>query len=380
MVEALSPQALSMLIGSIYDCALAPDRWEGTLAAIRDAFAARTAILSLVDRRHGRLLLNRTVGIEPYQMEAVARHTPEINARTEEALASAGGSLDVPFRLSHHWREYMDTSPYVQECVTPYGIVDILQYFLIHTPTHYSVIAWSRHEQHGIFTAHDLEAGALLLPHLRQAVTISNILDVRTIERAQMAETLDQLRCGVVLTDAEGRMLHANRSAEDMLRRGDPIRAVGGALQARVPSAARELRSAIRIAGEDEARVGKAGLAIRLTRPEAPPVFAHVLPMNGGDLRTRLSPAAVAAVFIGAVPDERDGANAMAAAYGLTPAETRVLASLLAGHTLAETAVGLGIAATTAKSHLKNIFLKTGVSRQADLVRLSMQGIPPAAP
>lgn len=241
------------------------------------------------------------------------------------------------------------------------------------------MIAWSRHEQHGIFTAHDLEVGALLLPHLRQAVTISNMLDVRTIERAQMAETLDQLRCGVVLTDAEGRMLHANRSAEDMLRRGDPIRAVGGALQARVPSAARELRSAIRIAGEDEARVDKAGLAIRLIRPEAPPVFAHVLPMNGGNLRTRLSPAAVAAVFIGAVPDERDGANAMAAAYGLTPAETRVLASLLAGHTLAETAVGLGIAATTAKTHLKNIFLKTGVSRQADLIRLSMQGIPPAS-
>ena len=32
MAEPLSPQALSALIGSIYDCALDPDRWERMLA------------------------------------------------------------------------------------------------------------------------------------------------------------------------------------------------------------------------------------------------------------------------------------------------------------------------------------------------------------
>jgi hypothetical protein len=72
--------------------------------------------------------------------------------------------------------------------VKPYGIVDILQYFLIHTPTHYSVAGWARHERHGIYTERDFELGGLLLPHLRRAVTISNVLDVRTIERARMAE------------------------------------------------------------------------------------------------------------------------------------------------------------------------------------------------
>ena len=33
MTEAISPQALSQLIGSIYDCALEPDRWDRTLAS-----------------------------------------------------------------------------------------------------------------------------------------------------------------------------------------------------------------------------------------------------------------------------------------------------------------------------------------------------------
>ncbi len=60
----------------------------------------------------------------------------------------------------------------------------------------------------------------------------------------------------------------------------------------------------------------------------------------------------------------------MAAAFGLTPAETRLLASLFAGRTLAETAATLGITRTTAKTHLEHIFLKTGVTRQAELMRL----------
>src|SRR5262249_42921707 len=120
----------------------------------------------------------------------------------------------------------------------------------------------------------------------------------------------------------------------------------------------------------NEAGIGKTGLAIRLTEPDMPPIFAHVLPLTGSDFRTRLQPAAVAAVFIGAPADEQDGADTVAAAFRLTAAETPALASLFAGRPRAEPAATLGIAATTAKTHLEHIFLKTGVNRQAELMRL----------
>jgi DNA-binding CsgD family transcriptional regulator len=163
---------------------------------------------------------------------------------------------------------------------------------------------------------------------------------------------------------------NANRLAEHMLNKGGPIQSPQGVLQATTPSAASELRSALSLAARNEARIGKAGLAIRLTEPDVPPIFAHVLPLTGSDFRTRLQPAAVAAVFIGAPPDAQDGANAVAAAFGLTPAETRLLASLFAGRTLNETAATLGITRPTAKTHLEHIFSKTGVTRQAELIRL----------
>ena len=107
-------------------------------------------------------------------------------------------------------------------------------------------------------------------------------------------------------------------------------------------------------------------------------MFAHVLPLTGGDLRTRLQPAAVAAIFIGARPDEREVAEIAAATYGLTPAETRVLTSLLSGRTPGKSAADLGVAVATVKTQLKHIFSKTGISRQADLMRLGTGLVPPS--
>jgi len=370
VADAISPQTLSDLIGSIYDCALDPARWEQTLPDVMEVLDCYGLILGLSDLRHHRLLIHKAIGFGLDHSERISKHLPEIDAILGGALAS-WPSLDEPWVVSRHLTTaHIETSPYLQECKGA-GIVDMMQFFLVHEPMHFSGLGVGRNERQGIITEREIELGKLLLPHLRRAVAISKVVEVRTIAGVRMAEALDALRCGVVLTNERGTILHANRAAEHMLRDGGgPIRSADGTLQATAPSAASELHSALALAARNEAGIGKTGLAIRLTEPDVPPVFAHVLPLTGSDFRTRLQPPAVAAVFIGAAPEAQDGADAVAAAYGLTPAETRVLASLFAGRTLAEIAAMLGIAGTTAKTHLEHIFLKTGVTRQAELLRL----------
>jgi DNA-binding CsgD family transcriptional regulator len=273
---------------------------------------------------------------------------------------------------------YMDTSPYFQ-AFRKRGIVDMMQFILIHEAPHFfSGFSITRHERQGVVTDREIEIGKLLLPHLRRAMTISKMLDLRTIEGVRMAQTLDALRCAVLLTDERGTILHANRAAEMMLQNGGPIHSAKGILRANLSSAASDLHAALAVAARDEPGISRTGAAIRLTAPAMPPVFAHVLPLTRSDVRTQLEPAAVAAVFIGAPVDEQDGAAMAAAAFGLTPAETRVLKSLLAGRPLAETATALGITRSTANAHLDHIFVKTGVSRQADLIRLAIELISPA--
>ncbi|NIX77668.1 helix-turn-helix transcriptional regulator [Microvirga terricola] len=377
MGEVLSHRRLSELIGAIYDCALDPGRWEAALADVADAFDCTVASLTLSDLHNNRFLLNKAAGWEPALLRLKSeRHVPEINARLTEWLALQASADEMFVTSVHLSPDYIQTSLYVEECLKPQGIVDIMHMFLMSTHRQFAEIGLGRHARQGAITGREIELGRLLLPHLRKTVAISDLLDVRAIERTHMAEALDALRCGVVLTDERGGILHANRSAEQMMRNGGPIRNANRSLAAGTPSASRELRSAIALAARDETRLGEMPSAICLTDGSFPPAYAHVLPMTVGDLRTRLQPEAVAAVFVGRT-DERSGAALVAKAFDLTPAEERILESLVAGQTLAKAANHFGIAQSTAKTHLDHIFAKTGVSRQTELIRLTMQLVEP---
>lgn len=373
MLNVISDRLLSDLVGRIYDCALDPSRWEPTLAAVAAVFDCAVASLTLNDVRRNRFLLNKASGWDPELFRCKSeKHVPEINAVLTDWLSSRP-SLDEPFVTSLHLRPgYVERSPYVRECLQPQGLVDVMHLFLRYTPWQFSEIGLGRHARQGVITEREVTLAKLLMPHLRRAVTISEVLDTRAIERTRMAETLDTLQAGVLLTNDHGAILHANRSASEMLRRGAPIRAVQGVLEAQADSATRELRNAIRLAMRKDAGFGKVRLAIRLTEPDQQPAYAHVLPLSAGELRTRLQPSAAAAVFIGK-PQEPNGVELLATTFDLTVAETRVLECLLAGRSLAEAAAHLGIAVSTARTHLKHIFEKAGVSRQTELIRLAMQ-------
>jgi DNA-binding CsgD family transcriptional regulator len=164
-----------------------------------------------------------------------------------------------------------------------------------------------------------------------------------------------------------------------MMRDGGAIRERGGVLRAEGGAASLEIRSAIKQAARNECGIGKAGLAVRLTEEDGEaPVVAHVLPLAGGEVRSRLEPAAVAAVFVNPKVDDAASAQAVAATFGLTPAEIRVLTRVLTGSTVAEAAADLAIAPTTARTHLDSILAKTGTSRQSELIRLAAQIAPTA--
>jgi DNA-binding CsgD family transcriptional regulator len=63
--------------------------------------------------------------------------------------------------------------------------------------------------------------------------------------------------------------------------------------------------------------------------------------------------------------------------FSLTPAEARLALHLVAGETLRSAAAKLSITYETARTHLKNIFGKTGTCRQAELVIAIVTTLPP---
>ena len=66
--------------------------------------------------------------------------------------------------------------------------------------------------------------------------------------------------------------------------------------------------------------------------------------------------------------------------YGLTPAEERLARLIVQGLRLHEAEAALGIRHSTARTHMKRIYAKTGTHRQVELVRLLITGHPVASP
>ena len=60
----------------------------------------------------------------------------------------------------------------------------------------------------------------------------------------------------------------------------------------------------------------------------------------------------------------------LAQLFGLTPAEALLASELARGYSLDEAAGHLNVSRNTARSQLQSIFMKTGVNRQGELVRM----------
>lgn len=65
--------------------------------------------------------------------------------------------------------------------------------------------------------------------------------------------------------------------------------------------------------------------------------------------------------------------------YGLTKSEAQVALLVMRGEGLSPIAEKLSVSLTTVRTHLRHVFEKTGIHRQAELVRL-LATLDPAAP
>ena len=377
----LTPERLSDLIGLIYDCIIEPDRWPETMREICNDLGCFLSAIYRVDIERSQVSFLRQWNAQPERLALLEKYAEDVVSVYKAAQAVRPPQIDEPFVLARDIpKEVWARTRYYTEWARPRGICDSIQTLVFREPRRIAVFAANRHEAVGPISDREIAILRLLAPHIRRALTIGDVLDLKKVEAQALGATLDNLAAGVIVVAEENRILHANHAAQHMFAKGTPVRSVSGRLAARGAEAAAELAKAIDLARRNEAGIGATGIGVPLSDEAGEPAVAHVLPLARGDLRTRLLPQATAAIFVtqaGGPPPPPADIAAVAASIGLTPAEARVLEQLLSGMTLVETAAALGIAETTAKTHLSRIFAKTGVTRQAELVALLDRLMPP---
>ncbi|WP_192254766.1 helix-turn-helix transcriptional regulator [Mesorhizobium silamurunense] len=374
--QPLTRERLADLIGLIYDCTLDPTLWPEAIRAVGDATNCFAGMLVVTDLERSEVRSAHSWNHDPIWLARLPAHAEEIAQLQNEFLARSHG-LGEPSAPSREIVEPYE-SRYYKEWAKPQGIVDALSLIVIRQADRLGLLSLSRHEHYGLVTEEDIAVLRLLAPHIRRAVAIGDLMDMKSLEQQALGATLDSVTVGVVIVAEEGRILHTNETARRMLDARSPILSSGGYLAATNNQISEELLKAIAVAQADETRVPATGVGVPLGDVDHKAAVAHILPLARGHRRTRLMPQATAAVFItrdaAALPTEL---GTVARMFGLTPAETRQLEQLMAGATLSKAAAALQVSEATARTHREHIFAKMGVSRQGDLVALVRRLMPP---
>ena len=209
-----------------------------------------------------------------------------------------------------------------------------------------------------------------LMPHIRHTAHVQQTLALGDALGAKLTEMLDRTGLGIIQLDARGRIKAANDRARDVLRTGDGLRDSNGVLFARAPRDNDDLQALLKRALPPLGASCAGGSTIVRRPGGLPPLVLHVTPMGHGEAEFSFSPVAALVMLVDPANGAAIDPAAVAAALDLTGTESRVAVLLAQGMNVSQIATTTGRKESTIRSHVKQIFAKHGLSRQAELVRL----------
>jgi DNA-binding CsgD family transcriptional regulator len=360
-------QQLSDLISVIYDAAIDQSLWESVIERVACFVGGVGGGLFCKDVDAQYVMTPHRFGItwplpvelfRPIYPAAVGHFLAEI----EQPIATADL---MPYD------ELTATAVY-REWARPQGLIDFVSAVLERSATSVVMFGIFRHERNGFVDGKTRHRMRLLAPHLRRAVLIARMFDLGIAEAGTLTETLDGLDAGLYLVDAGGRIIHANAAGQAMLDAGGILYDAGGRLTAREAQVTRKLREAFAAAAQGDTAIGTRGIAVPLIGKDGERYIAHALPLtSGARRRAGIAYTAVAALFVRKVAlAVAPGSDVIGKAFKLTPTELRVLLAIVEVGGIPDVAAALGVADTTVRTHVNRVFDKTGITRQADLVKL----------
>jgi len=378
MGEAIDAEQLSDLIGCIYDAALDPGLWVGTLEKTCNYVGGVAGALQSHDVLRKSACFYFSWNDNPEYTKAYVEKYARLNPAIVPAMIQTQVGQVSTFLDFVPLEEYRATQLY-KEWAAPQGYIDAVQAVLDKSALAAATVM--RHERHGPVDEGARRRMRLLAPHFRRAVHIGKVIDLKKVEAAAFADTLDGLAAAMFLLDADGSIVHTNAAGHDLLEDGNVARRVGARLAPVDSTADKALHEIVASAEAGDVAVGTNDLAMPLSARDGARWIAHVLPLTSGTRRQAGQDySAVAAVFVcKATFDLPHPMDVISNTYKLTPAEMRILMMVVQVGGVPEIARVLGISETTVKTHLQHVFEKTGTQRQADLVKLVASYMGPLA-
>lgn len=222
-----------------------------------------------------------------------------------------------------------------------------------------------------------IEILSSLSSHLRRAGRLHMKLNDVKLRVSQLSDALDHIRQPAILATSEGRLVLANEAAGRLF---SPARTLSidsnGKIVTCSPKATKRLWEAIEAAVRPAHQTDAAQPCdIIVNNDEQTPVISlNVLPLQrrDGSARGDLDGGSIM-ILAQEFQPALVSVETLRSAFGLSPAEARLLRMLATGASLRQASEIIGVSYSTVVSQIKSCFQKTGTHRQAELVALAVR-------
>lgn len=209
----------------------------------------------------------------------------------------------------------------------------------------------------------------LLMPHLDRAARLQTRLNLVALRAELASGALDRLTLGVIVVDQAGSKIWHNRRAEEIASDPEVLTFSGPRLVGKDASSTQSVRDLI-----CHAVAGETGL-LPIERVDSKPLLLVAAPLRPvgmpEDVSAPPDKTGYGVVFI-SDPDRTDNftVESLRRAFDLTYREAQTAIAVARGQGLKIAARAMGVAPTTARSQLQQVFAKTGTNHQAELAAL----------
>lgn len=357
-------------IEAIYAAAAEPSRWPSTLEIITKCFDDVGSIL-IYGRDDGSFGVIESPSLKDISAE-YASHWSDRDIRAIRARERGYFfKRDVITDRDLLSADEMEADPFYNDLLRRYG----LRYFAAATvsPDPHIEVALSVQRALGRpeYSEAELKMLEQLAPHVESSLRLSiHLMDAQSVNIG-MGTAMARIGIGVFALDSMGRIVSSNAASQALL--GDGLNVVNDRLVLTNPVASEEAVAAIRNALDgDRIILSQETKPILVHRQSASrPLALYVLPIpaqhSGNGFLTR---ARAIVLLMNPTADGVPDPALIRDVLGVTLGEARIAALVGSGLSPKDAAERLGIAEETARSVLKRVFSKVGVSRQSELAAM----------
>ncbi len=363
-----SQEEFSTLIGEIYDASLSTDSWPVLLKRLSETLARAGVSLFVRDLEAEEISPQQVENMDPALVEEERKYhlTIKVNA-SQPAPRGAGASPGSEQAGASLDKISGDDG---QPLAPPESIV--LGCFISRDKPMGSLVGIQVSGKRDPAVEWDAATLRRLAPHLRRGFELHKQFLTLNVQGAATRRVLDHLPIGVILVDANARVLSMNACAEEIVNQRDGIAADRNGVRTTSGEDTATLRTLI----AEAAASGEAGKsdtvgAMTVARTSMRRSFWVLVTGLRGRLAREMGSPAVVALFI-SDPERRHEipAEALERFFGLTPAEIRLLEALVNGMSLEDASAEFKLSKNTLRTQLHQIFRKTETSRQSEVIKL----------